>query len=530
MGPSWWSALLALAAVLPAGAEGQSAATLSTRDVALDDVARLEAFGLVPRGWSAQRPLSVGRVAWIIRDARAWMARRAAPDGVVDDVDAILTRLERRFVPGSESSASGSVGLEVGGGRSPAHTIPLNSADIGGVDAVVNPLWAYQGGREYGDKHTAAVFGGGALGLGRHVALGLSGRSAALASSGPRAGRGDTTLESGYLRAVLGTMALEIGRDSWSWGWGGTTGLLFSDNAPPLDMVRVSTDRPLHLFLLGDTEFTLVSADLGPRQNFPHTKLFGAKITTHPVPGLELGVGSLNKQGGEGAPAASVTDRIKDLSIVWDLFRKGRDYLFSEKIVSTDFRATFPAARGLSIYGQVIVTDFDAQRLHDIFTADAGYLTGVSLPRLGASQRHSLGVEWQRLGPTLYRHHQFTSGMAVEGFLHGAEIGPDGRRVAATYGYYAPARGWSGRLTAVWEDRSVDPHEVVYDPYKNILRTGDLPNEDRARLEVELRHGLFGGSGGVDLRAGLERVTSFDYRLGDDRTMGALLVRVWRTF
>jgi len=50
-----------LSVLLASGAAAQAAATVVPTDAVYADMERLEAFGLVPRGVAAQRPLSVRR-------------------------------------------------------------------------------------------------------------------------------------------------------------------------------------------------------------------------------------------------------------------------------------------------------------------------------------------------------------------------------------------------------------------------------------------------------------------------------------
>lgn len=511
------------------GLRAQAAATVPLLDPAYDELARLEAFGLVPRGWVAQRPFSTARVAWIVRDARAWLASREDMDPVVRaDIEARLERLERRFGPEAAARPRALVEVEAGGGGGPGHLVPDNG--LGSVDAVVAPAWSYRGGRAYGDRAFGAFAGAVAVPIGSRFAAVVGGRVVEESGDGPWRGRTGASVESAYARASLGSFAIQVGRDAVSLGHGGREGLLLSDHAPPLDLVRLATDRPLSVWGLGDTELTLLAADLGPRQNFPHAKLFVAKISARPTQALELGLTALNKQGGEGAPEASTSERIKDLTFVWDLFRPGRDYVFSEKLVSLDFRTTLPGEAGAAVYGEVVVTDFDHHRLRDIVSSDGAYLLGLSLPRLGARQRHAVTLEGQWLGPTLYRHHQFRSGLTAERVYLGSELGPSGRGLRLAYAWDDPVGGWRLSFAADLEERSIDVHEVAYTPHKDIERSQDLPDESRRRLSAGMERQVFGGMGGIEVRGSIERIRTFAWVPGDDRTHAAALVRFWRAF
>ncbi len=521
--------ILAGAAARALPLTAQAAGTVPLLDPAYVHLARLEAFGLVAHGSVAQRPFSRARIGWMAAQAGSALASRSDLAGTVRaDLNALLDRLDARFGPETRRRSSLLVEAEAGGGKSPGHGIPDNG--LGSVDAVVNPLWSYRGGRAYGDEGTLAAAGRGTLALGPRVAIGLGGRASELRYSGKATRRGPATVEAAYVRALLGRVAIQVGRDAWSFGHGGDTGLLASANQPPLDMIRLSSDRPFRAGLLGDLDFTLLVADLGPAQNFPHAKVFAAKVSVHPASVLEAGLTLSNEQMGEGAPAASFTDRLKDLSFFWDLPHQDQDYQFSDKMASVEGRVRLPSARGLEAYGELAFTDFDIHHLGQIFRGEAAFLGGLRVPRLGRAQRSSLGVEAQFVAPGMYRHHQFTTGTATDGFLRGSALGPDARSLAAQYGYDDPSAGWSGAVTATLERRSVDPWAARRDSVRDLHRLGNLPDERRARIEVGVSRALDGGVGGVELHLGVERVTSFDYVSGNDRTDGAALIRIWHAF
>ena len=118
----------------------------------------------------------------------------------------------------------------------------------------------------------------------------------------------------------------------------------------------------------------------------------------------------------------------------------------------------------------------------------------------------------------LYRHDQFTTGFAVDGFSQGSVLGPDGRRVIARYRYDAPASGWAARVTATLESRSVDPYKA-----------GRLPHERRMRARLDLTR-WFDQASGIELALGVERVRNFAFEADAMQTNRAVLVRLWRSF
>ncbi len=521
---------VAISTLIPHPAWAQASGTLPPLDPAYRDLAFLEAHSLTPRGLSSLRPLSYGRVAWLVRDARLWLAANPREAGTVhSDLEAVLARLERRFSVEALARSEFTAELEAGGGRSPGRRLADNG--IGSADMVLNPLWANRGGRAYGDEATGAAGGRATMRVASSMAIGVAGRLSALRASGVEPGRRGGALEAAYLRARVGRFAVQLGRDTW-WQTAQTLGtsLSFSGNAPPVDLVRVGTDHPLSVFVLGDVELAATAADLGANQNFPHARLFVFSMKSRPIPDLRLGLTIVNKQGGEGAPEASTADRVKDLSFVWDLFTEGTSFPFSDKMTGVQFHLTLPAFHRAELFGEVNLTDFDHRRVRTMMSTAAGYRMGFALRRLGDSGRHGLVAEGEWLGALMYRHEQFLSGMTVDGFAQGSNLGPDGRRLSLAYDYYAPTAAWGAKVRATYEARSIDRHERDRTTLPPIFRRAEaFPSEHRYRLHARVQRWL-GDRSGLALSGGVERVSDFEHQSGAERTNFALLLHLWQTF
>lgn len=516
----------------PSPVQAQSAATLAPTDPVYADLARLEALGLVPRGTGGAGPWSVARIAWMLRDAEAVAAQRTFQGAHRDhrdhgdDVDALLARLGARFPADADAPVFGLAEVEGGGGRSPGRYTP--DRGLGRADAVMNPLWMGRGGRSYGDRSTAAVAARLSLPLGDAVAVSAGVRRAWTTDTGEPLGSGrDPQVEHLSLRAQLGSLALDVGRNHAWTGDPSSRALALSANGPALDMIRLSTDFPLSLRVLGELDFSLFVADLGARQVPAHAKLFGVLATSRPAQGVEVGLALLNKQLGEGAPEASLTERLKDLTWIADWFAPGVTD-FSDKLAQISVRVRSGA--GTSVFGEALFTDFDRRRLRHSFKATAGYRVGAEAASLGTSGRHSLGVEASWLGPDLYLHHQYVSGHTAGGFPLGSYLGPDSRSVRVSWGYHPTARGWWGEVGLTADDARGDTWRPGDEDEDGPERLVDGPDEIRLRGDLAFHGALAGGRGGVDLTLGLERVRSFAFQASDDRLHGAALVRFWHAF
>jgi hypothetical protein len=512
----------ALLALTPGAARAQHAATLPPLDGTYRDVERLEAFGLIHRGASGLAPYSRGRVAWMARYARALLAGRndLSPEAR-RDLTALLDRLDARFGEGTEARPTAMAEAEAGGGGSPGVAYPFGGT--GQLDAVLNPLWSGRGGRAYGDEWAVAGAGRVDLPLGARGALSGGARASAGGSGGASPGRDGVAVEALHARFVVGRMAVQAGRDHVWTGPGADGGGLLGVNGPPLDLVRLSTDRPLPLHLLGDVDLSLFVADLGPRHEFPHAKFIGALFSATPAAGLTAVVTLLNKQGGEGAPEATPGQRIRDLFWVVDWFRDA-DPMISDKTAALFLRQRLAP---LTLFGEIALTDFDYKRRRHTFVSAAAYRGGVSLPRLGPAGRAGVHLEASRTGPLVYRHNQFVTGSAVDGFVQGALAGPDSRALTTRVTWDAPASGWNAevRLTREWRNGDV---WVLEDFDLDRLRLVQAqPDETRLRGEARLVRSLRDGAGGLELRAGMERARNFGHVEGAMRWNRAGLVRLW---
>jgi hypothetical protein len=523
-------ALLVASAALAAAVGAQDAASVPLVDPVYRDLGRLDAFGLLPQGLPEHLPYGVARVRHLVDGARRELAahRLAFSDVALQDLDALLERLEERFQAEAQGRPAAWVEGELGGGRSAGRPIPHNG--VGQVDATINPLWAYRHGRAYGDRFTVASSAGLSVPLGRRWAVTLGGRATALWASGSPAGKRDAVLENASVRVLFGPVAVQVGRGGEVWGGPEGRGLLLSRNGPALNMLRVSTDRSLDLGFLGGAEFSLLAADLGPNQNFPHAKLFGFRADVWPWQTVGFGLSVLNKQLGEGAPEATVGERIRDLTVLWGLVFGDDIDRFSEKLVSLDIRVRVPEARGLQLRAGMVLTDFDKDRVGDVLDAGAAYHVSVEVPRLGTGGRHSFALDAVRIGPLVYRHHQFRSGLTVDGLLQGSALGPDARSLGLRYGYRPLGEAWEMEASAVWETRRADIYDRRFEPEPDVYKTVDRPDESRVGTAVQFARGLWEGRLWVKVGLGLERVIGFAFEEGAARTGERVLLNARHLF
>jgi hypothetical protein len=520
-------------------AAGQATTNVSVQDPTYRHLERLVAEGLVDTVHVGQRPYSRREIARILDaaerslprlesrvtdttlgpDARAAFARR------VEHARTIITALRGEY---GTDGRGGTRLLESAAAdwtwtNSPPRTVP--SDELGGISAVTNPFVEYRLGRRYVD--------GGNLALETTHRVRLVSMLAAAARVRTWNGWADASDSGGHrvsAEALYGQLALrnllvEVGRDHLFYGQGMRASLSVSSNAPALDMVKLASDAPFRLpwFLggLGPTRASFFFADLGERQNFPGAKLTGYKISFAPGPRIEFGLSALNQMGGRGAPSASFGERLMDLVPIIDpLFIGTRDIQISNKMAGMDVRVRFPSKRGLEWYLDGMFDDFDHRRIWGSLRDDAGWITGVNIPRLSSDGRFQLVAELQRTGIRYYQHVQYTSGVTFNGRIIGNALGS---KANAGYARLRWDRGIASSLAldAAYERRSSDRYRVRVDDAQDngwrFERIEERPKETRTRVALTWSRDLWLDRPRAFAEVGYEWVSNFAFVGGQRR-------------
>jgi len=107
-----------------------------------------------------------------------------------------------------------------------------------------------------------------------------------------------------YVGVNLNNWQLLFGKQNLDWGPGLEGSLLFSDNAEPIDMVRLVNSEPFQLptffKYLGPVRFDQFVGRLGGDTFVRRPFLYGNKISFKPLPNLEIGFGRTCILGGKG--------------------------------------------------------------------------------------------------------------------------------------------------------------------------------------------------------------------------------------
>jgi len=527
---------LALAMAFARGAGGQARAFVPPDAPVYRDIDRLWSAGLIDTMVTGTRPYTEREIVRLLSEAKRNLGRRAGgTEWAARAITAGLQRYERAS-PNSIETVSADVAFL----DSPNRGIPADGN--GSIDASINPLASYRAGRPLVNGTTTTVETLVDMSFGRFVATSFQPRAA---MSAPRtsASAGTLRLQSGSVVGTFGNLVIDAGRGYLAFGQSYPSGLLLSGNSPPLDMIRISTERPAALpwlfRLLGPMYGTLFVADLGTsHQDHPHAKLAGYHLSMLPHPNVEIGAEVIDETGGDGAPPGTFPDRVVDLFPFFDLpllemlYRGYGNLRFSNKLAGMDAHVRVPSAAGMEMYAEAAVDDADIRRLRSTLLEDGGIIAGVAWSCLLECGRLVTRLEYHQTGIRYYTHTDFSSGVQEEGNLLGDPLGPRG------LGAYAIVDAEAGRLgrvqvSAAHEVRSGNLyHSVASDSTLSDFHFEQLlhrPGEHRTRVTTDVHTGRVDSRWSVGVGFGVEVVTNADF-IPDRRRLNSM-VRVateWR--
>lgn len=317
-------------------------------------------------------------------------------------------------------------------------------------------------------------------------------------------------------RIVRRGIAFSAGREYTEWAVSEGAGLLFGNNAPALDMLRVASDGtfklPSVLGAIGPVAATLQFADIGASARNSHSRLVSYKVSAMPMEQLEIGASFENHFGGDGSRNPSFANRLIDLAPFVDIFRHHADStdFDSDKLLGLDGRVRVRQWGQATLFGELALEDFDFHRLSSIFTEDAAYSIGVVFPQF-VSPLLSARFGYRTTGLRFYEHHLVRNGIASRGLTLGEDLGRDAQGEYAALGWQQSAQL---RLTAE-AALELRRNNTYVGSYVNPDQTGLVfrelvaaPPERRVRLQLGEEwtgpHAV-----GVHAVTAMERVTAF---------------------
>ncbi|MBI2345684.1 MAG: hypothetical protein HYV03_02090 [Deltaproteobacteria bacterium] len=290
----------------------------------------------------------------------------------------------------------------------------------------------------------------------------------------------------------IGGNRLEIltGRGEILWGPGYEGGAFLSANAPPLDMVRVTTPVPFRLpgFLrhIGALKGGMFFAYLGNGYNPAHAILSGYRLDLQPRPWIAIGLSHAVFMGGEEMADPTTGDAVLEFLAISGMIRgPGHGRTASNHLLGLDMQVQIPQWRGLKLYGAYAYDDPD-NNLNIQFNQDALWQFGFVAPRLSDDGQWSLRGEYLRAGVGTYRHGLYLSGWTSRGRSLGFPYGGNSNAgmMTVTHHFKPPV---FAAIEGGIAQRSADQYAIIVNgdgDRMGIQRSVDVPDEVSGHLTI----------------------------------------------
>ncbi|HWR14659.1 MAG TPA: capsule assembly Wzi family protein [Terriglobales bacterium] len=281
-------------------------------------------------------------------------------------------------------------------------------------------------------------------------------------------------LVEGYAALAFSDYQLSFGRQSLWWGPEKGGPLLFSNNAEPITMLRLSRVKPqkLPFFLswLGPVRGEFFIGQLGGHQflhtqtaDYPQTPgvtfspqpfIHGQKLSFHPTPNFEFSISRTTIFGGPGFPFT--ISRFLD-----SLFSRGNSFGSSDpgdRRSGVDFTFRIPKASGLTLYLDAFAED----EISPIAYPDrSAILAGLYLPRVPGTTKWDFRLEggytdlhgFLHFPGFFYANVRYLEGYTNRGYLLGSWIGRQGIGMQAWTNYWLSPRN---SVQFMWRHNQVD--------------------------------------------------------------------------
>lgn len=536
--------LLVLLLPNPSFAGGFSSPNVPVDDPVYRQIDKLIAFGLIKDAIYGQRPWSRNEIARMIGEAmknREKVGPPLAPDDreissniAVDDLLEGLKRdykeeLIRRGILEGETKKFyvhplEQVSFDYTALDSPPRDIPVSNGS-GLIDGFINPLVAQREGLDFVDGNNLSLETSHSASLTKYFSLHFRPHARLLV---PNTGetKAKFIVQDLYGKFNIRNFEIEAGRDHLIWGHAENGGLIFSNNARSLDMIKISNDSPFYhpwIFrYFGPSKYTFFIANLGPERIFKNSFLYGFKVTIKPTHFLELGLSETIVIGGDGAPSLSFFDPIGEL---FPVHKIGRNILFDDKSDHRfgffDMRLTIPPLRNSVLYFDSFFDDSPARafgHLGDLMDQMA-MMVGFYIPRLTTDGSADLTLEYRHVPGVGYRHSNWTTGYTLNREIIGDPLGPDADSILLKFS--ADLSDNKILTTSLsYENRDSDTFSQTTNPVtgggEEIIRATDNPTEHRIRFLASLD---WRAKPWLVLRPeiGYERVVNFNFIPRNDR-------------
>ncbi len=379
---------------------------------------KLHAGGLLKSYMPDQRPLTRHAVAKLAAEARRNAGEGSPFESIIGELerkysDALL-RKSFEFIPLDSFSLSYTA--------TDQKESPVSDNGLGDASGLVQPLLSYNHGDRFGRNSNIYSRSVHKISVGPHFAAYLQPKYFARSGEDADGGIG---LHRGYVKVGFKNLEVQAGRDDLRWG-PGENGLLFSGNARPLDMIKVSSPEPFRFpgvfKRLGPFRATAFFSWLGGGYHPSHATLSGYRIDYSPFRWWSIGFDHAVFLWGDETQAPDFKTAMR--SFIGFISDSAKDRASSNHLMGMDATLRIPQAMGMEIYAKALLEDTQAERAY-MLKNDANWLGGLYIPKISGLERLSLRGEYIYTGQFSYRHGIYKDGFAVDGRFIGYDAGPD---------------------------------------------------------------------------------------------------------
>jgi hypothetical protein len=406
------------------------------RDAVYDDLERLVTAGLADRTLLSTKPLSRIEAARIVARAIEKIRRDEAGEyNARRDLEPVLDRLKEEF-----RTELASLGLRLGDAPAEApgavSFTPVDRGQVSGAYASRDPRLPNQQGLKFHQGANGGSTFESRLQVGDYLTFYLQ---PWLHGNEDFAAAG---LQTGYAKLTLFNTELLVGRDSLWWGPALHGSLIMSNNAAPLDQIRLGAAEPFQLPLigpwLGPMKILAFLAELEPDRDYRRAKLAGMRATIAPFSFLELGISRAVMFDGDVSPRPGITDYPKVLfnpsagdqkptdPPQGNRFRNNNLFAVDADLRLKNVYKYFVPAHDARLYGEF---GWDDTCCNSNFIPKRSALSGlIGVQYLGLFEREGLDarVEWVRTSTESFTHAQFYRGYWTRGNVISDVAGTDG--------------------------------------------------------------------------------------------------------
>jgi hypothetical protein len=494
------------------------------RDAVYDDLERLVTAGLADRTILNTKPLSRAEGARIV--ARAISAIRSDTGGRFNsrqDLESVLNRLMDEFrtelvalgvrLPGNQTAAPGMFSFT-----------PVDRAQVRGAYSSRDlSLVNSQGSRLQEGFNGGLTFESRAQ-IGDWVSFYLQPEMLLNEEFG------SARVATGTVKLTAFGVELVAGRENLWWGPALRGSLIMSNNAPPLDHVRVGAAEPFLLPWIGEwigpTKIMAFFAKLEERRDIARADFAGLRGTISPFSVLELGASYVNIFGGDQSPrlrGASDYFRVLFDPIASDQDVAGNERFRNNALFAIDadlripnVRRFFIPAQDARLYGEFGWDDTCCSTAFVPLKEAASYLVGLHLIGLFGDEGLDWRFEFATSSNLSFTHNQFFNGYWTRGEVISHSMGRDGSDVFTRV---------SKRFGAdVMVGLSMARSEIGY---TNL--NANLPQEKRVGGGVDVSY-RFGSVYSVFAQAQVMHSNNRNFVAGDDGFDGLVLIEFTRSF